>query len=70
MIYLVIGLFVAVAVGAFLRQQSRTSSQSKENTETSAETTSPPESLDLPDVEIVDESEDDSGFILSAKPVT
>ncbi|MBQ3457323.1 MAG: TerB N-terminal domain-containing protein [Synergistaceae bacterium] len=70
MIYLVIGLFVAVAVGAFLRQQSRTSSQSKENTETSAEKTPPPESLDLPDVEIVDESEDDSGFILSAKPVT
>ena len=70
MIYLVIGLFVAMAVGAFLRQQSRSSSQSKENTETSAETTPSPESLDLPDVEIVDESEDDTGFILSAKPVT
>ncbi|MBR1658520.1 MAG: TerB N-terminal domain-containing protein [Synergistaceae bacterium] len=69
MIYLVIGLFVAMAVGAFLRQQSRSSSQNQDTQPPSVQQENP-ESLDLPDVEIVDETEDDTGFILSAKPVT
>ena len=59
MLFIVIGIFVAVAVGAFLRQQSRTASQVQEETP-------PPEPLDLPDEEITDEE----GFVLSAKPVT
>ena len=60
MLFIVIGLFVAVAVGAFLRQQSKQSVQ--EEPEGSPESTS----LDLPP-----DSEDDSQeFVLSAKPVT
>ena len=68
MIFLVIGLFVAVAVGAFLRQQSKNSApaspeQEGENTNS--------ESLDLPDEneDVIDNS-DEGGFVLSAKPVT
>ena len=72
MIYLVIGLFIVVAVGAFLRQQSGTQTQESPNADESANVPSPanPESLDLPDVEIADESDDDTAFVLSAKPVT
>ena len=69
MIYLVIGLFVAMAVGAFLRQQSRSTSQPQESQETPTPNPENPESLDLPDVEIM-EDDDESGFVLSAKPVT
>ncbi len=75
MIYLVIGLFVAMAVGAFLRQQSKHSASQPESQESVNA-----ESLDLPDDDndnndngdnIIDGDEsDDSGFILSAKPVT
>ena len=61
MIFLVIGIFVAVAVGAFLRQQSRISQQPPEEPQ-------PPESQDLPPVMIDDD--DDEGFVLSARPVT
>ncbi|MBQ3403011.1 MAG: TerB N-terminal domain-containing protein [Synergistaceae bacterium] len=68
MIYLVIGLFVAMAVGAFLRQQAR---QSQTTTEESQPQPPSPESLDLPDVEVEDdEDEGEPGFVLSAKPVT
>ena len=67
MIYLVIGIFVAVAVGAFLRQQSKNSSQQHESPQPEEVKL---ESLDLPDVEIVDGENDDTGFVLSAKPVT
>ncbi|MBR0169113.1 MAG: hypothetical protein IJQ08_10615, partial [Synergistaceae bacterium] len=75
MIYLVIGLFIAVAVGAFFRQQSKQPSpentaDSKTSPEESQAQSSNPESLDLPDVEIMQEDESDSGFVLSAKPVT
>ena len=78
MIYLVIGLFVAMAVGAFLRQQSkRQSADSESNASTQNESDAPanPESLDLPDselpdVELMQEDDNDSGFVLSAKPVT
>lgn len=64
MIFLVIGLFVAVAVGAFLRQQSRSQTHPTEENSTDIN----PSSLDLPDEEITDT--DEGGFILSAKPVT
>ena len=73
MIYLIIGLFVVVAVGAFFRQQSKQSPNENGQQETAAVD---PASLDLPDGEDGDEnsssSSDDSeqGFILSAKPVT
>ena len=71
MIYLVIGLFVAIAVGAFLRQQSASNNNQNDQTDNAAN----PESLDLPAVEVDDDDEDDSesgegGFVLSAKPVT
>ena len=58
MIFLVIGIFVVVAVGAFLRQQGKTSSPPQEELPE-------PEALDLPD-------EEDDGEILirSAKPLT
>ncbi|MBQ9390125.1 MAG: TerB N-terminal domain-containing protein [Synergistaceae bacterium] len=70
MIYLVIGLFVAMAVGAFLRQQSKRSEQTPETEQTPSPELNP-ESLDIPDVEIADEEDTgDSGFVLSAKPVT
>ena len=63
MIYIVIGLFVFVAVGAFFRQQSRhTENTPDENAQVN------PESLDLPDDE--ESSESEQGFVLSVKPVT
>ena len=65
MLFIVIGIFVAVAVGAFLRQQSRIST----TTETEEETRQPEqiiESLDLPD----DEEEEPQEFTITAKPVT
>ena len=68
MIYLVIGLFVAMAVGAFLRQQSKR--PPNENETVSAETPVNPESLDLPDVEVMEDDDDGTGLVLSAKPVT
>ncbi|MBQ6971542.1 MAG: TerB N-terminal domain-containing protein [Synergistaceae bacterium] len=68
MIYLVIGLFIAVAVGAFLRQQSGRSSQETQEAPPEAPAEVNPESLDLPDVEIMED--DDEGLVLSAKPVT
>ena len=64
MIFLVIGLFVAVAVGAFLRQQSKSQTPPPEENPTEIN----PASLDLPDEEITEP--DEGGFILSAKPVT
>ena len=63
MIFIVIGIFVAVAVGAFLRQQSRSSSQPPEESQAPEN----PESLDLPTEDLDDEEQ---GFMLSAKPVT
>ncbi|MBQ7216113.1 MAG: TerB N-terminal domain-containing protein [Synergistaceae bacterium] len=63
MIFIVIGIFVAVAVGAFLRQQSRNSSQPPQESQAQEN----PESLDIPD-EVLDD--DEQGFVLSAKPVT
>lgn len=57
MIFLVIGIFVAVAVGAFLRQQAK-------NSPPPAEELPEPEVLDLPD------EEDSEIFIRSAKPLT
>ncbi len=66
MIYLVIGLFVVVAVGAFFRQQSKHTQTETENSSSSDETSvTDPSSLDLPDEEVVE-----GNFILSAKPVT
>lgn len=64
MIFIVIGIFVAVAVGAFLRQQSRNPSQPPEESQAPEN----PESLDLPPEEVADD--DEPGFVLSAKPVT
>ncbi len=71
MIYLVIGLFVALAVGAFLRQQNKSTnpennSQSQSEGEELAPVVVENESLDLPD----DDSQNEGGFILSARPVT
>ena len=63
MIFIVIGIFVAVAVGAFLRQQSRSSQQQHEAPQV-------PESLDLPPAEFIDDDDEDEGFVRSAKPVT
>ena len=62
MIFIVIGIFVAVAVGAFLRQQSRntTPPPSPEEPQVS-------ESLDLPPEEPEDDGE---VFVPTAKPVT
>ena len=65
MLYLVIGLFVVVAVGAFFRQQSRHTTPEQEQ-EAQPENVDP-RTLDLPDD---DAEDDDGGFILSAKPVT
>ena len=62
MIYIVIGIFVFVAVGAFFRQQSRHAENNPENE--NAQVEAEPESLDLPD------EEDSPGFVLSVKPVT
>ncbi len=63
MIYIVIGLFVFVAVGAFFRQQSRHTQNTPDgNVQIN------PESLDLPDDE--EATETDQGFVLSVKPVT
>ncbi|MBR0252180.1 MAG: TerB N-terminal domain-containing protein [Synergistaceae bacterium] len=69
MIYLVIGLFVFVAVGAFFRQQS--THNINENPENQSETENENlenQTLDLPDEEINDSEE--PGFVLSVKPVT
>ncbi|MBQ7544788.1 MAG: TerB N-terminal domain-containing protein [Synergistaceae bacterium] len=63
MIFIVIGVIVAVAVGAFLRQQSRQSAQT-----TPTEESHPPfGQIDIPAVEVSDE---DEGYTLTAKPVT
>ena len=63
MIFIVIGVIVAVAVGAFLRQQSRQSAQTPP-----AEESYPPfGQIDIPAVEVSDE---DEGYTLTAKPVT
>lgn len=56
MLFIVIGLFVAVAVGAFIRQQSKPVTE---------EEPKQPETPDLPD-----EEEEAPDFVLSAKPVT
>lgn len=61
MLYLIIGLFVAAAVGAFLRQQSKPSTPNPEETQTDEN-----EIADIPD----DEEDSEPGFVLSAKPVT
>ena len=65
MIFVIIGIFVAVAVGAFLRQQSRSPSQPPEESQ-------PPEGIELPSEIFSDDSDDDlgEGFVRSAKPVT
>lgn len=63
MIFIVIGVIVAVAVGAFLRQQSRMSEQAKE-TETHNEI---PEAI--PEAEVSD-YDGEEGFITALKPVT
>lgn len=75
MIYLVIGLFVAMAVGVFLRQQSKHPPENNgADNPAQTEETPPalnPESLDLPDVELMQEDDEESGgIVLSAKPVT
>ena len=68
MIYLVIGLFVALAVGAFLRQQSKSANDSQnESEELAPVVVEDPESLDLPDE---NQDANEGGFILSARPVT
>ena len=53
MIYLVIGLFVAIAVGAFLRQQSASTNNQNGQTDNAVNS----ESLDLPAVEVDDDDE-------------
>ena len=77
MIYLVIGLFDAIAVGAFLRHQS--ANNHNQDAQTQSQSQSQSESLDLPDVEVEDDddnndsdsdSDSEGGFVLSAKPVT
>ncbi len=67
MIYLVISLFVVVAVGAFFRQQSKQAGTENENQDAQAIA---PASLDLPDTEQTSTDEDEQSFILSAKPLT
>ena len=64
MLYLVIGLFVVVAVGAFFRQQSK---QAHTESEVHDAPPTDPASLDLPDSEDEAEAQD---FVLSARPVT
>ncbi len=62
MLFIVIGIFVVVALGAFLRQQSKTSTVTEE------ENIQPEQqiaALDLPD-----EEEEQPEFTLTAKPVT
>ena len=66
MIYLVIGLFVFVAVGAFFRQQSKHSDNNTNNNNEEAPVN--PESLDLPDDD--ESSGEEPAFVLSVKPVT
>lgn len=63
MLYLVIGLFVVVAVGAFFRQQSQLKPE-QENTQTVD-----PSSLDLPDDENNDNNNEEFS-VQTAKPVT
>ena len=67
MIYLVISLFVVVAVGAFFRQQSKQAGTENETQDAQAIA---PASLDLPDTEQTSTDEDEQSFILSAKPLT
>ncbi|MBQ7219950.1 MAG: TerB N-terminal domain-containing protein [Synergistaceae bacterium] len=62
MIFLVIGIFVAVAVGAFLRQQSRTTSQPPDEAQLLEELDSLPE--------VITDNDDDEGFVVSVKPLT
>ncbi len=69
MIFLVIGLFVVVAVGAFLRQQA----QQGHDKESESQAPVDPRSLDLPDEEaavVVDDDDEEPGFILSARQIT
>ncbi|MDY6434008.1 MAG: hypothetical protein SPK84_05670, partial [Synergistales bacterium] len=67
MIYLVISLFVVVAVGAFFRQQSKQAGTENENQDAQA---IDPASLNLTDTEQTSADEDEQSFILSAKPLT
>ncbi|MBQ7560065.1 MAG: TerB N-terminal domain-containing protein [Synergistaceae bacterium] len=67
MIYLVISLFVVVAVGAFFRQQSKQASTENETQDAQA---IDPASLDLPETEQTSADGDEQNFILSAKPLT
>ena len=62
MIFLVIGIFVAVAVGAFLRQQSRMTSQPPDEAQLLEELDSLPE--------VITDNDDDEGFVVSVKPLT
>ena len=72
MLFLVIGLFVVVAVGAFLRQQAQQSQNQNQDSE--SQTQKDPHSLDLPDEDAIvveeDDDDDEPGFILSAKQIT
>ena len=61
MLFIVIGLFVAVAVGAFLRQQSRTTQVQEEQA-----APEPEQPLDLPD----EDEDSQQEIILTARPVT
>ena len=63
MIFIVIGIFVAVAFGAFLRQQSKQSPESQENN-------SGLEGLNLSDEVVVEDDDDEGNFVNAAKPVT
>ena len=67
MIYLVIGLFVVMAVGAFFRQQSKQAEHEHENQDA---ITVDPTSLDLPDNEENSSSEEGQEYTVSAKPLT
>ncbi len=60
MLFIVIGIFVAVAVGAFLRQQSRHSAQEQQEEAIQPEAVI----LDLPD------DDEEPEYTLTAKPVT
>ena len=71
MLFLVIGLFVVVAVGAFLRQQAQ--QNQNQDSESESNTQTDPHSLDLPDEDAIvveDDDDEEPGFILSAKQIT
>ena len=74
MIFIVIGLFVVVAVGAFLRQQAQQNQKSESESESGSEsqTQIDSNSLDLPDEDaiVVEDDDDETGFVLSAKQIT